>query len=456
MPALFEPFRIKVVEPLRMTTRGERERLLQEARYNVFRLCSDDVLIDLLTDSGTAAMSTRQWAAMFQGDEAYAGARSYFRFEEVVHSLTGMPYIFPVHQGRAAEHILFTLLGGHGKIIPSNTHFDTTRANIEYTGAEAVDLPIPEALDPETPHPFKGNMDVGRLEELIQRHGPERIPVCLLTVTSNTIGGQPVSLENVRAVKQVLERYGIPLFLDACRVAENAYFIKLREPGYAERSPWEIAQELFSYADGCFMSAKKDGLANIGGFLALRDAELAERVGHLLILWEGFPTYGGLAGRDLEAIAEGLQEAFQEEYLQYRVGFVSRVVEWLTEAGIPLVKPAGGHAVFVDARRFAPHIPPEHFPGQAIVCALYLHAGVRAVEVGSLMMGKRAADGRHLAPPLELVRLAIPRRVYTESHLRYVADALADIYARRHELRGLRLLREAPFLRHFTAELEPL
>lgn len=456
MAAFFEPFRIKVVEPVRMTTREEREQLLRHARYNVFYLRSEDVLIDLLTDSGTAAMSTRQWAAMFQSDEAYAGARSYYRFEEVVRSLTGMPYVFPVHQGRAAEHILFTLLGGSGKIIPSNTHFDTTRANIEYSGAHAVDLPIPEALDPERVHPFKGNMDLERLEALLQQHAPERIPVCLLTLTSNTLGGQPVSLENVRAVKQMLERYGIPLFLDACRVAENAYFSKLREPGYAERSPWDIAQELFSYADGCFMSAKKDGLANIGGFLAVRDAELAERVRHLLILWEGFPTYGGLAGRDLEAIAEGLQEAFQEEYLQYRVGLVNRLATWLEEAGIPLVKPAGGHAVFVDAQRFAPHIPPEHFPGQALVCALYIHAGIRAVEVGSLMMGKRTADGQHLAPPLELVRLAIPRRVYTESHLRFVADALAELYTRRHELRGFRLLREAPFLRHFTAELEPL
>ncbi len=456
MPTLFEPFRIKVVEPIRMTTPEERQQLLAQARYNVFRLRSDDVLIDLLTDSGTAALSDRQWAAMFQGDEAYAGARSYYRFHEVVSALTGMPYIFPVHQGRAAEHLLFTLFGGPGKLIPSNTHFDTTRANIEYTGATAVDLPIPEALLPEAEHPFKGNMNVEQLDELIRQHGPERIPVCLLTLTSNTIGGQPVSLENVRQVKRVLAHYGIPLFLDACRIAENAYFIKLREPGHRERSPWDIARELFSYADGCFMSAKKDGLANIGGFLAVRDGELAERISSLLILWEGFPTYGGLAGRDLEAIAQGLQEAFEEAYLRYRIGFVQRVAEWLSAEGIPIVVPPGGHAVFVDARRFAAHIPPEHFPGQAIVCALYVRAGVRAVEVGSLMMGRRSPEGNHIAPPLELVRLAIPRRVYTESHLRYVVEALAELYAERHTLRGLRLLREPPFLRHFTAELEPL
>lgn len=456
MPVPFEPFRIKVVEPIRMTSRQERERLLREAHYNVFRLRSEDVLIDLLTDSGTAAMSDRQWAALFQADEAYAGARSYYRFEEVVRSLTGMPFVFPVHQGRAAEHILCTLLGGAGKVIPSNTHFDTTRANIEYTGAEAVNLPIPEALRPDSPHPFKGNMDVEALEQLIRRVGAERIPACFLTLTNNSLGGQPVSLANVRTVKEVLSRYGIPLFLDACRIAENAYFIKLREPGYAERTPWEIAQELFSYADGCFMSAKKDGLANIGGFIAVRDATLAERIQHLLILWEGFPTYGGLAGRDLEAIAHGLQEALEEEYLRYRIGFVATVAEKLRAAGIPIVEPPGGHAVFIDAARFAPHIPPEHFPGQALVCALYVHAGVRAVEIGSLMLGKRGRNGQHIPPPLELVRLAFPRRVYTQSHMDYVVEAVAELYAQRHTLRGFRLLWEAPFLRHFTAMLEPL
>lgn len=456
MRTLFEPFRIKVVEPIRMTTRSEREELLRQACYNVFRLRSEDVLIDLLTDSGTAAMSDRQWAALLQGDEAYAGARSYYRFEETVHSLTGMPYIFPVHQGRAAERILFALFGGAGKVIPSNAHFDTTRANIDYTGAQAIDVPIPEALSPTSEHPFKGNMDLERLEALIQEVGPERIPVCLLTLTNNTLGGQPVSLGNIRAVKAVITRYGIPLFLDACRYAENAYFIKLREPGYAERTPLEIAREFFALADGCYISAKKDGLANIGGFLAVRDAALAERIRQLLILWEGFPTYGGLAGRDLEAIAQGLVEALQEEYLSYRIHSVARLADDLRRAGIPLVEPPGGHAVFIDAARFAPHIPPEQFPGQAIVCALYVQAGVRAVEVGSLMLGKRDSRGAHIAPPLELVRLAIPRRVYTQSHMDYVAEALAELYTQRHSLRGFRLRTDPPFLRHFTAELEPL
>ncbi len=456
MPPLIEPFRIKVVEPIRFTTRPEREELLQRAHYNVFRLRSEDVLIDLLTDSGTAAMSDRQWAALFQGDEAYAGARSYYRFEEVVHSLTGMPYIFPVHQGRAAERILCALFGRAGTVIPSNSHFDTTRANIDYTGAQAVDLPIPEALSPTSDHPFKGNMDVERLEALIHEVGPERIPLCLLTLTNNTLGGQPVSLGNIRAVKAVLSRYGIPLFLDACRYAENAYFIKLREPGYADRTPLEIAREIFALADGCYMSAKKDGLANIGGFLAVRDAALADRIRQLLILWEGFPTYGGLAGRDLEAIAQGLLEALQEEYLYYRIHSVAHFATALRRAGIPIVEPPGGHAVFIDAARFAPHIAPEQFPGQAIVCALYLQAGVRAVEVGSLMLGKRDSRGVHIAPPLELVRLAIPRRVYTQSHMEYVAEALAELYSQRHSLRGFRLRNEPPFLRHFTAELEPL
>lgn len=456
MRAVIEPFRIKVVEPIHRTTRPERERLLRQARYNVFRLRSEDVLIGLLTDSGTGAMSDQQWARMIQGDESYAGARSYYRFLEVVNALTGMPHIFPVHQGRAAEHILCTILGGPGKVIPSNTHFDTTRANIEYTGATALDLPIAEALSPETLHPFKGNMDVKRLEELIHRTGAERIPACFLTLTNNTLGGQPVSMSNVQEVKATLDPYGIPLIIDASRIAENAYFIKLREPEYADRSPWEIAREIFAIADGCYMSAKKDGLVNIGGFLAVRDASLARRIEQLLILWEGFPTYGGLAGRDLEAIAQGLQEAFQEDYLHYRIHTIAWFAEQLRQRGVPIIEPPGGHAVFVNAARFAPHIPAEHFPGQAIVCALYVHAGVRAVEVGSLMLGKRDSNGRHIAPPLELVRLAVPRRVYTQSHLEYVADALADLFAQRQHLRGLQLLSASPFLRHFTAELEPL
>ncbi len=447
-----EPFRIKVVEPIRFTTREERQELLRAARYNVFRLRSEDVLIDLLTDSGTAAMSDLQWAALLRGDEAYAGARSYYRFEEAVRQLTGYRHIFPVHQGRAAEHLLFAVLGGPGKIIPSNTHFDTTRANIEHTGAQALDLPIPEALNPAHPHPFKGNMNVEALEELIRSVGPERIPVCLMTLTNNTLGGHPVSLENLRQVRQLLQRYGIPLLLDACRFAENAYLIKLREPSQAHRSVVDIAHELFSLADGCFLSAKKDGLANIGGFLALNDDQLAEQIRHLLILYEGFPTYGGLAGRDLEAIAQGLQEVLQEEYLRYRIGSVAYLAELLRQAQIPIIEPPGGHAVFINAAAFAPQIPPEQFPGQAIVCGLYVQAGVRAVEVGSLMMG--GSNSRHAL--LELVRLALPRRVYTQTHLEYVAEALAELYAERSHLRGFRLVRAAPFLRHFTAELEPL
>lgn len=453
---IIEPFKIKTVEPLKFTTEEERAKILQRAYYNVFNISAEDVLIDLLTDSGTGAMSAQQWAGMMQGDESYAGARSYFRFQEVVHQITGFPYVIPTHQGRAAERILFTLVGGAGKIIPNNTHFDTTRANIEITGAEAVDLLCEEGKQPSKIADFKGNMDVAALEELIKQVGPERIPLCMLTVTNNSGGGQPVSMENIRQVKQVLSRYGIPLFLDACRFAENAYFIKLREKGYKHRSVLEIAQEMFSYADGCTMSAKKDGLSNTGGFLAFRNPQWAQRAREILIVTEGFPTYGGLAGRDLEAVAQGLLEVLDEHYLQYRLRSVEYLGEKLQAFGVPIVQPPGGHAIYIDAKEFAPHIPPEQFPGQAIVCELYRAGGVRTVEIGSLMFGKYDDRGHHIAPPMELVRLAIPRRVYTQSHIDYVIEIVAEVFERRHQLRGYRIVEQPQYLRHFTAKLEPI
>ncbi len=456
MRTIIEPFRIKSVEPLKFTTRTERERILQKAAYNVFAIPAEDVLIDLLTDSGTGAMSAQQWAGMMQGDESYAGARSFYRFQEVVQQITGFPYVIPTHQGRAAERILFTIAGGKGKIIPSNTHFDTTRANIELTGAEAVDLLCAEGKQPATLADFKGNMDVEALDALIREVGPERIPLCMLTVTNNSGGGQPVSMANIRAVKAVLDQYGIPLFLDACRFAENAYFIKQREPGYQSKSVLEIAREMFSYADGCTMSAKKDGLSNTGGFLAFRDAQWAQQAREVLIVTEGFPTYGGLAGRDLEAVAQGLLEVLDEHYLRYRIRSVEYLGERLQRIGIPIVQPPGGHAIYIDARAVVPHIPPEQFPGQAIVCAFYLEGGVRTVEIGSLMFGKTDAAGNHIAPPLELVRLAIPRRVYTQSHIDYVIEVAAQVYQKREQLRGFRIIEQPRFLRHFTAKLAPL
>ena len=451
MKTIIEPFRIKVVEPLRMTTREERERILRDAHFNVFNIKSRDVLIDLLTDSGTGAMSSLQWSAVMRGDESYAGAESFFRFRDVVQSLTGFAHILPTHQGRAAERILFELVGGAGKVVPNNSHFDTTRANIEHSGAEAVDLPIPEARDPTVRHPFKGNMDVARLEELIARVGAERIPLVMVTVTNNSAGGQPVSLANLRAVRAVCDQHKLPMFLDACRFAENAFFIKRREPGQGDRAIRDIVREMFDLADGATISAKKDGLVNIGGILLIKDEDLALRADALLILTEGFVTYGGLAGRDLEALAQGLEEVVEEDYLAYRIRSTEYLGEKLLQIGYQIVEPPGGHAIYIDAGKLCPHIPPEQFPGQALVCALYREAGIRCVEVGSVMFG-----GKDRRPALELVRLAIPRRVYTQSHVDYVAEAAADVFARRKQLVGLRMTYEPPYLRHFTAQFAEL
>jgi len=450
MKTIIEPFRIKVVEPIRMTSRAEREEILRAAGYNLFLIRAEDVLIDLLTDSGTGAMSSLQWAGVMRGDESYAGARSWFVLRDTVRALTGMEHVLPTHQGRASERILFELLGGPGKVVPNNNHFDTTRANIEHTGAQAVDLVIEEGRQPTTRHPFKGNMDVARLEALIREVGPARIPLVMVTVTNNSGGGQPVSLENLRAVRQVCDRHRLPLFLDACRFAENAWFVKQREPGQGDRSVREIVRSMFDLADGATISAKKDGLVNIGGLLLLRDAELVRRADELLILTEGFITYGGLAGRDLEAMAQGFEEVVHEDYLQYRIRSTEYLGEKLLAAGIQIVEPPGGHAIYIDARRFCPHIPPARFPGQALVCGLYRHAGIRAVEIGSVMFGQKAP------PPMELVRLAIPRRVYTQSHIDYVVEATIELYAQRASLRPLEIEWEPPSLRHFTARFREL
>lgn len=457
MKTIIEPFKIKSVEPLQFTTETERARVLRQAHYNPFLLKAEDVLIDLLTDSGTSAMSAAQWAGIMEGDESYAGARSFFRFEQVVKDLTGFKHIIPVHQGRAAEKILFTLVGGKGRAIPNNTHFDTTRANVEYSGATAVDLVNARGKDPEVIADFKGNIDIAALEAFIRRTGAKKIPLGMITVTNNAGGGQPVSMANIRRTKAVLKKHGIPFFIDACRFAENAYFIKLREKGYAHRSVKSIAQEMFSYADGCTMSAKKDALANIGGFLALNDDALAQQARNVLVITEGFPTYGGLAGRDLEAIAQGLVEVVDENYLKYRIRSVAYLGEKLTAAGVPIVQPPGGHAVYLDAKRFVPHLAPREFPGQSIVCELYRHGGLRAVEMGSVMFGKYAPRTRKLiSPPLELVRLAIPRRVYTQSHIDYVAECIIEVYQQRERLSGYRITYEPPMLRHFTAHFAPL
>ena len=445
---IIEPFRIKSVEPIRWTTRAQREERLRAAHYNLFLLPADDVLIDLLTDSGTGAMSTHQWAAVMEGDESYAGSRSFDRFKASVQDIFGYKHVIPTHQGRAAERILFHVMCKKGDLVPNNTHFDTTRANVESVGAEAVDLLLPEGGQPETVLPFKGNMDVAALEELIVRVGRERVPLVMLTVTNNSGGGQPVSMENARAVSEVCHKHGIPLYFDACRFAENAYFIKLREPGYADKTPKQIAQEMFSLGDGCTMSAKKDGMANIGGFLCTNDDILARQEKDLLILTEGYPTYGGLAGRDLEAIAVGLQEALEEEYLRYRIASTAYLGNNIAEHGVPIVQPPGGHAIYIDAKAFLPHIPAEQFPGVALAAELYLEGGIRSVEIGSLMFASAAR--------MELVRLAIPRRVYTQSHIDYVVEIILRVWARRAQIKGLRLTYEAPFLRHFTAHLEPV
>jgi tyrosine phenol-lyase len=451
-----EPYRIKVVEPLRRVTREERERLILEAGLNIFAVPADSIYIDLLTDSGTSAMSDRQWAGLMMGDESYAGSRNFFHFERVAHEIFGYRHVIPTHQGRVAENLLFSTVLKPGDTVPNNIHFDTTRANVEHQGAEALDLVVEEALDPELAHPFKGNLDTRRLEQLL-RERTSRVPLVMITVTNNSGGGQPVSMANIRAVSEVCERHGVPLIFDACRFAENCWFIKRREPGYSDRSIREIAREMFSYGDGCTMSAKKDGLVNIGGFLALDNAEWAERVTNLLILVEGFPTYGGLAGRDLEGMAIGLGEVLEEDYLDFRIGQVAHLGELLDRAGVPIVKPVGGHAVYLDARRFLPHVPQSQYPGQALVVALYREFGIRAVEVGSLMFGHRDTHtGEMVYPRLELVRLAIPRRVYTTEHMRYVADSVIELHQRRDRIRGMRITHEAPVLRHFTARLEEL
>ncbi len=457
MKTIIEPFKIKSVEPIRFTTEAEREKILRFAHYNPFMIPAEDVLIDLLTDSGTSAMSARQWAGIMDGDESYAGSKSFFRFERVTRELTGFRNIIPTHQGRAAEKILFSIIGGKGKIIPNNTHFDTTRANVEFTGAEAVDCLVEAGKHPEVRGDFKGNMDLAALEQTITRSGVENIPACMITVTNNSGGGQPVSMQNIRETKKLLSRYGIPLILDACRFAENAYFIKLREPGYAAKPVREIAHEMFSYADGCTMSAKKDALVNIGGFLALNDDALARQARNLLIVTEGFPTYGGLAGRDLEAIAQGLEEIVDEDYLRYRIRSVEYLGERLLAAGVPIVEPPGGHAIYVDAKRMLPHIPPHEYPGQTLVCELFRAGGIRSVEIGSVMFGRYdAATGSLISPPMELVRLALPRRVYTQSHVDYVIEVAEDVARRKEALRGFRIVEEAPMLRHFTAKFEPL
>ncbi len=453
---IIEPFKIKSVEPIRFTTRGEREKLLIDAGYNPFMLYADDVLIDLLTDSGTSAMSAKQWAGIMEGDESYAGSKSFYKFESAVNKITSMKHIIPTHQGRAAEKILFSVVGGPGKYFPNNTHFDTTRANIEFTGAEANDLLTEIGKQPEKRADFKGNMDIEKLEAFINEKGVENIPLCMITVTNNSGGGQPVSMQNIREAKEVCKKNNIPLFLDACRFAENAYFIKLREKGYQDKSVLEIAQEMFSYADGATMSAKKDALVNIGGFLALNDDELAMKCRNLLIVTEGFPTYGGLAGRDLEAVAQGLEEVVDEHYLEYRIKSVEYLGNKIVEGGVPIIEPPGGHAIYIDAKRLLPDVPPEQYPGQSIVCELYLEGGIRAVEIGSVMFGKYDDNGKLIPSIMELVRMAIPRRVYTQSHIDYLIEIILEVYNTREKLKGYKITYEAPMLRHFTARFEPL
>lgn len=456
MKTIIEPFKIKSVEPIRFTTKEERINILEEAGFNPFLIKADDVLIDLLTDSGTSAMSSMQWAGIMQGDESYAGSRSFYRFEAMVKKITGLKFVIPTHQGRAAEKILFSITGGKGKFIPNNTHFDTTRANIEYTNAEAVDLLNETGKHPEIRADFKGNMDIEKLESFIKETGPENIPLVMMTVTNNSGGGQPVSMQNIREAKAVCVKYNLPFFLDACRFAENAYFIKMREPGYRDKPLLEIAQEMFSYCDGMTMSAKKDALVNIGGFLAMNDSTLAMNCRNLLIVTEGFPTYGGLAGRDLEAIAQGLEEVLDEHYLEYRIRSIEYLGEKILAEGVPIIEPPGGHAIYLDAKRFLPHVPQEQFPGQSIVCELYTEGGIRSVEIGSVMFGKKDVNGKLIPPPMELVRLAIPRRVYTQSHIDYVVEIILEVFKNRKNIKGYEITYEAPMLRHFTAKFRPV
>lgn len=453
MKTIIEPFKIKSVEPIKMTTRAQREVFLKQADYNLFKLDSENVIIDLLTDSGTSSMSARQWAAIMLGDESYAGSPSFHKFENAVKNLMPFKHIVPTHQGRAAEKILFTITGGKGKFIPNNTHFDTTRANIEFTGAAGIDLVIAEGKNPSLVHPFKGNMDLVKLDNFIKETGVENIPMVMITITNNSGGGQPVSMANIKATKAICVKYNIPLFIDACRFAENAYFIKTREDGYANISIEDIVKEIFSYADGCTMSAKKDALVNIGGWLAMNNDEWAQQARNLLILTEGFPTYGGLAGRDLEAMAVGLEEVVQEDYLHYRITSTQYLGSHLLEAGIPIVRPAGGHAIYIDARNMLPHIKPLEYPGQSLAVEMYLHAGIRSCEIGTVMFGAQP-DGTEKEGAMDLVRLAIPRRVYTQSHIDYVIEALTEINLRKNELKSMKIIWQPKQLRHFTASFD--
>ncbi len=453
---IIEPFRIKAVEPIRMTTRDERAAVLAAADHNLFAIAAEDVLIDLLTDSGTSAMSAAQWAAIMLGDESYAGSRSYYRFEERVRELTGHRHVLPTHQGRAAEAILCSLLGGEGRTFLANSHFDTTRANIEFTGAEARDLLTPIAADPAAYHPFKGNIDLEALDAALDELGPERVPMVILTVTNNSAGGQPVSMANLRGAREITARHGVRMFLDAARFAENAFFIQSREEEFADTPLEQIARQMFALSDGCMVSAKKDGLVNIGGFATFDDDELALAARNRLILTEGFPTYGGMAGRDLDALAQGLKEVLDPDYLRYRVRSMAYVGEALDRAGIPYLKPTGGHAIYLDAGAMLPHIPASRYPGQALACALYLEGGIRGVEIGSVMFGKPGPDGAEVPAPMELVRLAFPRRVYTQSHVDYLIEVLRDLNERRDAIPGLEISWQPPFLRHFTARFRPL
>ncbi|MBN1393817.1 MAG: tryptophanase [Pirellulales bacterium] len=456
MKTIIEPFKIKSVEPIKFTTVAEREEILRQGGYNIFMVPAEDVVIDLLTDSGTSAMSADQWAGIMRGDESYAGARSFYRFQDKVRELTGLKHIIPVHQGRAAERILFAIAGGPGKVVPNNAHFDTTRANIEFSGAQAVDLPTAVGVDPDAMDDFKGNINIPALREFIEKTGAENIPLCMITITNNSGGGQPVSMQNIREAKEVCKEHGIPLFFDACRFAENAYFIKLREPGYADRSVKSIVREMFSHVDGATMSAKKDAIVNIGGFIAINDDELALKARNMLIITEGFPTYGGLAGRDLEAIAIGLEEVLDEHYLQYRIRSTAYLGEKIVAAGVPILQPPGGHAIYINAKKFVPHVPPERFPGQSVTVELYRHGGIRGCEIGSVMFGRRDKEGKFIPAAMELVRLAIPRRVYTQSHIDYVVEAIIEVYRNRDKLPGYRIIEEPPLLRHFTAKFEPI
>ena len=446
MKTIIEPFRIKSVEPIKMTTREEREEYIKVANYNLFSLHADLVLIDLLTDSGTSAMSSEQWAGMLRGDESYAGSESFYRFHRAVSEIMPFEHIIPTHQGRAAEKILFSVIGGEGKFIPNNTHFDTTRANVEFTGAKAVDLLIDEGKDPQKIVPFKGNMDIAKLEKFIKEKGVDNIPCVMITITNHSGGGQPFSMENIRTVSQLCNTYKLPFIIDACRFAENAYFIKRREKGYENKPIKEIVREIFSYADGCTMSAKKDALVNIGGYLCLNDNEWATQARNLLILTEGFPTYGGLAGRDLEAIAIGLEEITHEDYLQYRIRSTEYLGEKINAVGVPIVLPVGGHAVYIDAKSMLPHIPRDQFPGQSLAVELYLEGGIRGCEIGTVMFGEAAQ--------MELVRLAIPRRVYTQSHIDYVIEVIVSVFKNKDKLKGMKFTYEPEVLRHFTAQFD--